>query len=144
GLALAAAAAEPPRPAGDAEDLHLTSTGALVGTPAYMAPEQLAGERADARADLFSFCVALYGALYRQPPFPIARMPAPRGACAPGPRATPPPPAASAGRPCPGCAGPPTPARRRCPPSSTDWSRRRAAAPRWRSPPPPRSSPAPS
>jgi tetratricopeptide (TPR) repeat protein/predicted Ser/Thr protein kinase len=48
----------------------LTRTGALLGTPAYMAPEQFRGEQADARTDQFSFCVALYEALYRQRPFP--------------------------------------------------------------------------
>jgi tetratricopeptide (TPR) repeat protein/tRNA A-37 threonylcarbamoyl transferase component Bud32 len=41
----------------------LTSTGTVMGTPAYMAPEQLAGERADARADQFAFCVSLFEAL---------------------------------------------------------------------------------
>jgi tetratricopeptide (TPR) repeat protein len=49
--------------------LSVTRTGALLGTPAYMAPEQLCGDPVDARADIFSFCVALYEALYRTRPF---------------------------------------------------------------------------
>jgi serine/threonine protein kinase/tetratricopeptide (TPR) repeat protein len=47
----------------------LTSTGAVVGTPVYMAPEQHAGLDLDAAADQFSFCVALHEALFRQRPF---------------------------------------------------------------------------
>jgi len=47
----------------------LTRTGALLGTPAYMAPEQLAGAPADARADQFAFCVALWEALEGSRPF---------------------------------------------------------------------------
>jgi tetratricopeptide (TPR) repeat protein len=48
---------------------RVTRTGALVGTPAFMAPEQLDGSAADARSDQFSFCVALWEALYEQRPF---------------------------------------------------------------------------
>ena len=39
---------------------HVTQPGAIIGTPAYMAPEQLNGQRADARADVFAFGVLLY------------------------------------------------------------------------------------
>jgi tetratricopeptide (TPR) repeat protein len=47
----------------------LTEWGAVLGTPAYMAPEQIRGIAADARSDQFSFCVALYEALYDERPF---------------------------------------------------------------------------
>jgi eukaryotic-like serine/threonine-protein kinase len=49
--------------------MKLTQTGAMLGTPAYMAPEQFAGARTDERTDQFSFCVALYEAVYDQRPF---------------------------------------------------------------------------
>lgn len=48
----------------------ITEWGVLMGTPRYMAPEQLRGRAADARSDQFSFCVALYEALYGERPFP--------------------------------------------------------------------------
>ncbi|HKI06104.1 MAG TPA: serine/threonine-protein kinase [Thermoanaerobaculia bacterium] len=48
----------------------ITQWGMVMGTPAYMAPEQLRGHAADARSDQFSFCVALWEALYGQKPFP--------------------------------------------------------------------------
>ena len=52
-----------------AMDEKLTRTGTLMGTPAYMSPEQFRGGFADARSDQFSFCVALYEALFNQRPF---------------------------------------------------------------------------
>ncbi len=47
----------------------ITRDGAVLGTPGYMAPEQLAGLPTDARSDQFAFCVALYEALYGKRPF---------------------------------------------------------------------------
>ncbi|MEM7153034.1 MAG: serine/threonine-protein kinase [Myxococcota bacterium] len=60
---------EEPPPDGQ-EPTTLTRTGALMGTPAYMALEQHQRGKAEARSDQFSFCVALYEALYGQRPHP--------------------------------------------------------------------------
>jgi tetratricopeptide (TPR) repeat protein/predicted Ser/Thr protein kinase len=50
-------------------DVDLTQAGSFIGTPAYMAPEQLLREPADALSDQFSFCVALFEGLYGYRPF---------------------------------------------------------------------------
>jgi tetratricopeptide (TPR) repeat protein len=50
-------------------DSQLTRAGAVVGTPGYMAPEQLRGLPTDARTDQFSFCVSLWQGLYGELPF---------------------------------------------------------------------------
>jgi len=74
GLARYAAGEAPPsdRSQGDAPvelATSMTRAGTLVGTPAYMSPEQLTGKPADARSDLFGFCVALFEALHGERPF---------------------------------------------------------------------------
>jgi len=56
-------------PDGQPMNEALTETGALMGTPAYMAPEQMEGGQVDSRSDQFGYCVSLYEALYGQRPF---------------------------------------------------------------------------
>jgi tetratricopeptide (TPR) repeat protein len=48
---------------------QLTRVGAVLGTPLYMSPEQHAGTPATARSDQYSFCIALWSALFREHPF---------------------------------------------------------------------------
>ena len=51
------------------EGVDLTITGTVVGTPAYLAPERLAGRPASARSDLYSLGVVLYEALTGDKPY---------------------------------------------------------------------------
>jgi eukaryotic-like serine/threonine-protein kinase len=79
-----------------AQQESLTQAGMVMGTPAYMAPEQMRGHEVDARTDQFAYCVALFEALYAERPFPGGSMaalmvsllsgqvrPAPRGSDVP-------------------------------------------------------------
>ncbi|MCY1013942.1 protein kinase [Nannocystis pusilla] len=70
GLARAEASAAPAGElAGASGTTVLTHTGAIMGTPAFMAPEQFLGEPVDARSDQFALCATAWEALYGQRPF---------------------------------------------------------------------------
>lgn len=53
-------------------DASMTRTGAAAGSPAYMAPEQVRGEHADERTDVYGLAATLHCLLSLRPPFPIA------------------------------------------------------------------------
>jgi serine/threonine protein kinase len=54
----------------EATGSSLTKPGVMIGSPTYMPPEQMLGERVDARCDLFSFGVVFYEALTNCLPYP--------------------------------------------------------------------------
>jgi eukaryotic-like serine/threonine-protein kinase len=57
------------RPNHEALEMRMTQAGALLGTPAYMAPEQFSGREVGEATDQFSLCVTLWEALYGERPF---------------------------------------------------------------------------
>ncbi len=64
-----------PQPVSRSLELSLTRTGGVMGTPAYMAPEQHLGLRATPRSDQFAFCISLWEALWGERPFPGRDLP---------------------------------------------------------------------
>lgn len=70
GLARELDSQETEQPVDDAAGLAtMTQTGAVMGTPAYMAPEQINGTGIDARTDQFAFCVTVWECLWGSRPF---------------------------------------------------------------------------
>jgi hypothetical protein len=63
------AATRPADPAGEVTRTAMTAPGALVGTPNYMAPEQIEGRAADGRSDIFACGVVIYEMISGRHPF---------------------------------------------------------------------------
>ncbi|HSD87817.1 MAG TPA: serine/threonine-protein kinase [Kofleriaceae bacterium] len=69
GLARVGPAPSTPMVSVELAETALTQAGTVLGTPAYMAPEQLGGDAVDARCDQFAFCVVAWECLYGKRPF---------------------------------------------------------------------------
>src|SRR5438132_2348242 len=53
----------------DGQPLNLTASGVTMGTPLYMSPEQVQGQKVNARTDIYSLGVTCYHMLAGEPPF---------------------------------------------------------------------------